>query len=183
EFATTFYPLWAGLASKDQARRVRDNLKLFEAPGGLLTSTHVTGNQWDAPYGWAPLQMIPLDGLRRYGYDDDADRVSRKFLSMVVEDFEEPGAIVEKYDVRRRKSDVAAGIKFGYSANQVGFGWTNAAFLDLMAGLDPAARARPAAALDQPSGRARARYFWRAAMSRSMSTWKSGSRRTDAPWM
>jgi alpha,alpha-trehalase len=145
EFATTFYPLWAGLASKDQAARVRANLKLFEAPGGLLTSTRVTGNQWDAPYGWAPLQMIPLDGLRRYGYVEDADRVSRKFLSMVVEDFEEHGAIVEKYDVQRRRSDVAAGIKFGYSANQVGFGWTNAAFLDLLAGLGRPAADRPAA--------------------------------------
>jgi alpha,alpha-trehalase len=77
EFATTFYPLWAGLASKAQAARVRANLKLFEAPGGLLTSTRVTGNQWDAPFGWAPLQMIPADGLRRYGFDTDADRVSR----------------------------------------------------------------------------------------------------------
>ncbi len=151
EFATTFYPLWAGLASKTQATRVRDNLRLFEAPGGLLTSTRVTGNQWDAPYGWAPLQMIPIDGLRRYGYDEDADRVSRKFLSMVVEDFEEHGAIVEKYDVQRRKSDVAAGIKFGYSANQVGFGWTNAAFLDLLAGLEARARARPAAAHTAPA--------------------------------
>ena len=68
EFATTFYPLWAGLASKEQAARVRANLTLFEAPGGLLTSTRVTGNQWDAPFGWAPLQMIAADGLRRYGY-------------------------------------------------------------------------------------------------------------------
>ncbi|HEV7499001.1 MAG TPA: trehalase family glycosidase, partial [Vicinamibacteria bacterium] len=136
EYATTFYPLWAGLASKDQAQRVRENLKLFEAPGGLLTSTRVTGNQWDAPYGWAPLQMIGIDGLRRSGDDVDADRVSRKFLSMVTEDFEEHGAIVEKYDVQRRRSDVAAGIRFGYSANQVGFGWTNAAFLDLLAGLE-----------------------------------------------
>jgi len=150
EFATTYYPLWAGLASKAQAARVRDNLKRFEAPGGLLTSTRVTGNQWDAPYGWAPLQMIPIDGLRRYGYDEDADRLSRKFLSMVVEDFEEHGAIVEKYDVQRRRSDVAAGIKFGYSANQVGFGWTNAAFLDLLAGLDRSAARRPAARYTPP---------------------------------
>jgi alpha,alpha-trehalase len=143
EYATTFYPLWAGAASKEQAQRVRDNLKLFEAPGGLLTSTRVTGNQWDAPYGWAPLQMIGIDGLRRAGYDADADRLSRSFLSMVTQDFEEHGAIVEKYDVQRRRSDVAAGIKFGYSANQVGFGWTNAAYLDLRAGLEhrPATKA------------------------------------------
>ena len=136
EFATTFYPLWAGLASREQARRVRANLALFEAPGGLLTSTRVTGNQWDAPFGWAPLQMIPADGLRRYGYAADADRVSRKFLGLVTKEFEEHGTIVEKYDVRRRESDVEAGIRFGYAANQIGFGWTNAAYLDLLAGLE-----------------------------------------------
>jgi alpha,alpha-trehalase len=136
EFGTTFYPLWAGLASRGQAGRVRDNLKVFEAPGGLLTSTRVTGNQWDAPFGWAPLQMIPVDGLRRYGFDEDADRVARKFLGLVTKEFEEHGTIVEKYDVQRRESDVEAGIKFGYAANQVGFGWTNAAYLDLLAGLE-----------------------------------------------
>jgi alpha,alpha-trehalase len=135
EFATTFYPLWAGAASTQQARRVRDNLSLFEAPGGILTSTRVTGNQWDAPFGWAPLQMMAVGGLRRFGYHADADRVSRKFLSMVVEDFEAHGVIVEKYDVRRRSSDIAAGVRFGYSTNVVGFGWTNAAFVDLLAGL------------------------------------------------
>ena len=143
EFATTFYPLWAGLASKVQARRVRENLSLFEAPGGLLTSTRVTGNQWDAPFGWAPLQMIPADGLRRYGYAADADRISRKYLALVTKEFEEHGTIVEKYDVRRRESDVEAGIRFGYAANQVGFGWTNAAYLDLLAGLEKKPAARP----------------------------------------
>jgi len=149
EFATTFYPLWAGLASKAQAARVRANLKLFEAPGGLLTSTRVTGNQWDAPFGWAPLQMIAADGLRRYGFGVDADRVSRKFLELVTKEFEEHGTIKEKYDVQRRESDVEAGIKFGYAANQIGFGWTNAAYLDLLAGLEPRAR-KPAASRTYP---------------------------------
>jgi alpha,alpha-trehalase len=81
EFATTFYPLWVGIARKDQAARVRANLSRFEAPGGILTSTQVTGSQWDAPFGWAPLQMIAVEGLRRYGYDEDADRVATKFLA------------------------------------------------------------------------------------------------------
>jgi alpha,alpha-trehalase len=135
EFATTFYPLWVGIASKDQAARVRANLSKFEAPGGILTSTQVTGSQWDAPFGWAPLQMIAVQGLRRYGYDDDADRVAGKFIALVAKEFQEHGTIVEKYDVRRRESDVAGGIKFGYSANQIGFGWTNGVFLELLAGM------------------------------------------------
>jgi alpha,alpha-trehalase len=135
EFATTFYPMWVGLATGEQARRVRANLAKFEAPGGLLTSTQVTGSQWDAPFGWAPLQMIAVEGLRRYGYDEDADRVATKFLALVVKEFQEHGTIVEKYDVRRRESDVSAGIRFGYSSNEIGFGWTNGVALELLAGM------------------------------------------------
>jgi alpha,alpha-trehalase len=157
EFATTFYPLWVGLASPEQARRVRESLKLFEAPGGILTSTRVTGNQWDAPFGWAPLQQIPALGLRRYGFEADAARISRKFIALVTKEFEEHGAIVEKYDVRRRESDVSAGIRFGYSSNEIGFGWTNGAVLELLAGLEPAGvRARPAASSGAPPARAAA---------------------------
>jgi alpha,alpha-trehalase len=135
DFATTFYPLWAGIATPPQARRVRQNLSRFEESGGLLTSTTITGNQWDAPFGWAPLQMIAAAGLRRYGFDEDADRIATKFIGLVAKELAEHGTIVEKYDVRRRESDVAADIKFGYSANQVGFGWTNGAVLDLLAGM------------------------------------------------
>ena len=76
-----------------------------------------------------------MDGLRRYGHREPADRLARKFVGTVVKEFEEHGKIVEKYDVVRRESDVAAGIRFGYSANEVGFGWTNAAVLELLAGL------------------------------------------------
>lgn len=135
-FATTFYPLWAGLASPEQARRVLANLKLLEAPGGVLTSTRETGNQWDAPFGWGPLQIIAVDGLRRYGHQEAADRLARKFVGTVVKEFEEHGKILEKYDVVRRESDVSSGIRFGYSSNEIGFGWTNAAVLELLAGLD-----------------------------------------------
>jgi len=130
-FATTFWPLWAQLASPAQAARVRGNLPLFERPGGLRTSDRVTGSQWDAPFGWAPLQLFAVRGLQNYHYPEDAERIARAFLTMVVEDFERRGAIVEKYDVERRTSQVEAGIRFGYSENVVGFGWTNGVFLEL----------------------------------------------------
>jgi alpha,alpha-trehalase len=78
--------------------------------------------------------MIAVAGLRRYGFNDDANRLAAKWVALVEKEFNEHGTIVEKYDVRRRESDVAADIKFGYSANQIGFGWTNAAVLDLLAG-------------------------------------------------
>jgi alpha,alpha-trehalase len=130
-FATTFYPLWAGIASREQAARVVANLGILERPGGVLTSTNVSGSQWDSPFGWAPLQMIAVNGLRRYGYNQEADRLSANFLSMVLKEFIDHNTIVEKYDVAARKSDISAGIKFGYAANQIGFGWTNAAFTEL----------------------------------------------------
>lgn len=136
-FLTTFYPLWAGLASKEQAARVEKNLPEFEREGGLQTSTYVSGNQWDSPFGWAPLQMIAVDGLRRYGYSQDAERITMKWLSLVRREFLRQGFIVEKYDVVSGGSNVAAHIHFGYSANQAGFGWTNAVFTELYDELTP----------------------------------------------
>ncbi len=136
-FLTTFYPLWAGIASKEQAARVKDNLSKFERTGGLQTSIHVSGNQWDSPFGWAPLQMIAADGLRRYGYDAEAERISLEFLGLVYREFLRQGFIVEKYDVVNGVSNVASKIHFGYSANQAGFGWTNAVFTHLYDELTP----------------------------------------------
>jgi alpha,alpha-trehalase len=132
-FASTFYPLWAGLATRQQAAAVVRNLPFFEKPGGLATSTYNTGAQWDAPYGWAPIQLLAIEGLRRYHYDGDADRLSRKWLSMIVENYRREATIREKYDVATRSSDVQVSV--GYQANVVGFGWTNAAFLRLLTAL------------------------------------------------
>jgi alpha,alpha-trehalase len=141
-FVTTFYPLWVGIADRKQAARVAANLHLFERAGGLQTSTNRSGNQWDAPFGWAPMQMIAVKGLRRYGYVKEADRMTVNFLSMILKDFIEHNTIVEKYDVERRSSQLGAGIKFGYAANQIGFGWTNAAFTELYAELTETEKSR-----------------------------------------
>jgi alpha,alpha-trehalase len=145
-FLTTFYPLWAGIASPEQAAKVAANLPRFERAGGLQTSTQVTGNQWDAPFGWAPLQIIATEGLRRYGFTQAADRVAEEFLDMVLRDFGEHGTIKEKYDVVAGKSDLAAGLRFGYQSNEIGFGWTNAAFLVMESELSRGARAEVCAA-------------------------------------
>src|ERR1700685_1647349 len=130
EYLTTFYPLWAGLASPRQAQAVARQVKVFEQPGGLATSPNETGVQWDYPYGWAPLQLLAVEGLRRYGFTDDANRISSKFLSTVAENFKREGTIREKYNVVTRSSDVQ--VIAGYQANVVGFGWTNGVFLQLL---------------------------------------------------
>ena len=139
-FVSTYYALWSGIADARQAARLRENLPLFERAGGLSTSPRKTGKQWDAPFGWAPMQLIAAEGLRRYGYDSDADRISTSFLSLVLKDFIAHGSMVEKYDVERLGSDVSADIAFGYSSNEVGFGWTNAVFQELFAKLPESAR-------------------------------------------
>lgn len=133
QYASTFYPLWAGLATPEQAKAVARNLKTFERSGGLPMSTVDTGAQWDLPYGWGNIEMVAIDGLRRYGYDADADRVAYEFLSTVAENFRRDGNIREKYNVVTRSSE--AHVELGYEMNVVGFGWTNAAFLELLHGL------------------------------------------------
>ena len=130
EYAATFYPLWAGLATPAQARSVVKNLSVFEQAGGLAMSTKDTGVQWDYPYGWAPVQLLAVEGLRRYGYNAEADRISYKFLSMVLTNFVRDGNIREKYNVVTDSSNLK--LSEGYRDNVVGFGWTNGVFLELL---------------------------------------------------
>jgi len=130
EFVTTFYPLWAGLANQSQFRAVLRNLKDFEQAGGLATSTNNSGAQWDYPYGWAPLQLLAIEGMRQSGDQLDADRISCKFLSTVMDNFQREGTIREKYNVVTRSSE--APVTAGYKANVIGFGWTNGVFVRLL---------------------------------------------------
>ena len=120
------------------------NLALFERPGGIMTSTVVTGAQWDAPFGWAPLQLLAVEGLRRAGDVTDADRIARAFLTMLLDDFERRGTLLEKYDVVRRSSELGGdALRFGYRSNEIGFGWTNGVALELLAGLGRITILRP----------------------------------------
>jgi alpha,alpha-trehalase len=147
-YATTLYPLWAGLATPEQAKAIVTNLPAFERPGGLAMSTEDTGAQWDLPYGWGNIEMLAVDGLRRYGFNDDADRISYEFLSMVAENFRRDGNIREKYNVVARSSE--SHVEVGYQVNVVGFGWTNAAFVELLHGLPKDMVERLAREQDQP---------------------------------
>jgi alpha,alpha-trehalase len=133
KFATTFYPLWAGIASEAQARAVAANLKSFEQAHGLAASLQETQAQWDFPYGWAPLHLLAAEGLRRCGFPEDADRIAYKFLVMVLRDFESERHIREKYNVVTGSSETE--IVAGYHQNVIGFGWTNGVFVKLLDGL------------------------------------------------
>jgi alpha,alpha-trehalase len=130
EYVTAFFPLWAGIPTPEQARAVMQHLPTFEKPGGLVMSPHETGAQWDFPYAWAPDQLVADEGIRRYRFNEEADRVSYEFLSTVAENFRRDGTIREKYNAVTRSSETQ--VTAGYHMNIVGFGWTNGVFLALL---------------------------------------------------
>ncbi|MBN3725261.1 alpha,alpha-trehalase TreA [Burkholderia sp. Ac-20379] len=121
--AAALYPLYAGVATPEHAietaQHVRDTLV---KPGGLVTTTRNTGQQWDAPNGWAPLQWIAMEGLSRYGERDVADDIGQRFLKGVKGVYASEGKLVEKYVVEG--SGVGGGGGGEYPL-QDGFGWTN----------------------------------------------------------
>ena len=86
--------------------------------------------------------MIAVEGMRRYGFNSEADRVSKKFLTTVFESYRREGTIREKYNVVTRTTET--NLMAGYQANVIGFGWTNGAFLVMLHALTPENRAEPA---------------------------------------
>lgn len=116
------YPLFVGAANAEQAERVArvTEHQLLKA-GGLVTTAKATGEQWDAPNGWAPLQWIAVDGLRRYGEMALAREIAGRWIQTVGRFYEVSGRLLEKYDV------VSEGREGGGGEYQLqdGFGWTN----------------------------------------------------------
>lgn len=128
-FASTFYPLWAGIATQKQADAVVKHFPKFLKKGGLVTSFNNSGLQWDAPFGWAPMQYFAVLGLDKYGYKNLATDLAHKFISTINQGFEKHRQIFEKYDVETISTRTDNKIKFSYDSNEVGFGWTNGVYL------------------------------------------------------
>ncbi|RPE76902.1 trehalase family glycosidase [Vulcaniibacterium tengchongense] len=145
-YVTTFYPLWAGLASPAQAEALRGKLALFERRGGLAMSGEESGAQWDAPFGWAPNHWLAISGLEAYGFRDDARRLAEKFTATIDRALAHDGTIREKYNMDSGDADVEVSV--GYSENVVGFGWSNGVYLKLRELIERTAapRREPAAA-------------------------------------
>ena len=126
--AASFAPLLCRLATPQQAastaRIAKDQLI---APGGLRTTLVETGQQWDMPNGWAPLQWVAIQGLLNYGYSELAEEIARRWISTVSEVYRQTGFTHEKYDIEA--CSIGAG---GEYDPQVGFGWTNGVTLDLI---------------------------------------------------
>lgn len=158
ESVATFYPLWTGWASREEAAAVAAALPRFLHDGGLTASSRASREaaggealQWDYPFGWAPHQIIAVEGLRRYGFHAEADAVAYRWLSMVLDIAgSHNGLIKEKYDVVRRSAEVS--VEYGNqgadrgmllaprSERTLGFAWTNASVLVLLGGLSAGLR-------------------------------------------
>ena len=123
------FPLAYGLATPAQAARVGAGLQQdFLKPGGLLTTLSRTGQQWDAPNGWAPLEYLAIAGLRRYGQRPLADTVAHRWVRLNTRVFAQTGKLLEKYDVL----DPTRPAGGGEYPLQDGFGWTNGVLLKLL---------------------------------------------------
>ena len=123
------FPLFCNIATKDQARQIAHVVeKKFLKPGGVVTTIHNSGQQWDAPNGWAPLQWITIQGLRNYGYNELADQIKENWVGLNVKVYKETGKMMEKYNVE--SMDLKSG--GGEYPVQDGFGWTNGVLLKLL---------------------------------------------------
>jgi alpha,alpha-trehalase len=119
--AATLYPLFVGLADKRQATAVATLTRLqLSAPGGLRTTQVPSGQQWDDPNGWPPLQWIAISGLDAYGFYKQAHDLAARFIGTVNAAYRDTGKMLEKYDVEQRKPGGG-----GEYPLQDGFGWTN----------------------------------------------------------
>ena len=116
------FPLYTKIATSAQAKNVARKIEQkFLQRGGLLMTLNDSGQQWDSPNGWAPLQWVAIQGLRNYGYDSLANEAKQRWLKVNQTVFDAEGKMIEKYDVVNQ-SGLGGG---GEYSLQDGFGWTN----------------------------------------------------------
>lgn len=127
--AAALFPLYVNAAAKDRAAKVAaaTQSRLLK-PGGISTTTVNSGQQWDAPNGWAPLQWVAVAGLQNYDQKKLSMDVTWRFLSNVQHTYDREKKLVEKYDV----SSTGTGGGGGEYPLQDGFGWTNGVTLKML---------------------------------------------------
>ncbi len=125
----TAFPLFFRLATDEQAGRVAQNIRqYFLKAGGLVSTLIHSGQQWDAPNGWAPLQWVAIQGLRNYGHFELAEEIKKRWVALNVRVYENTGKMVEKYNVE----DMSLTAGGGEYPVQDGFGWSNGVLLRLL---------------------------------------------------
>lgn len=128
EHIGTLYPLFLGLASEEQAEIIAKTItEKFLYQGGLVTTTKKTIQQWDFPNAWAPYQWLGFQGMKKYGFDELAEKIKNNWCANVERVYDNTGKLMEKYNALDTET-VAGG---GEYPNQDGFGWTNGVYLKL----------------------------------------------------
>lgn len=123
------YPLFFKLSDSTKSKLVVKTLvSNFLKAGGLVSTTKTTGEQWDAPNGWAPLQWISITGLENYGHKKEALEIAKRWVTLNKKVFDKTGKLMEKYNVINTNLESGGG---EYPA-QDGFGWTNGVLVALM---------------------------------------------------
>jgi alpha,alpha-trehalase len=119
-------PLYVRAATQEQATVVATAIQeKFLRDGGVVTSIYHTGQQWDAPNGWAPLQFVTVTGLMNYGQSDLARTIGERWMSVNEKVFKATGRMLEKYNVENISLESGG----GEYPTQDGFGWTNGVYL------------------------------------------------------
>ncbi|EDO19296.1 hypothetical protein Kpol_1036p39 [Vanderwaltozyma polyspora DSM 70294] len=146
ESATSFWALWAGLATPEQAKiMVENSLPKLEVLGGLVACTEASrgpisvdrpSRQWDYPFGWAPHQILAWKGLSDYGYNGEATRLAYRWLYVMTKSFVDyNGMVVEKYDLTRGTDPHKVDAEYGNQGSDFegvateGFGWVNSSYI------------------------------------------------------
>lgn len=138
--AANAFALWTGLVNKEQAVKIKDfilsdlstaggilNMKKDPDAQGILSTKLDSEYQWDEPNGWAPHQYIAVEGLKKYGFDNEAREISKKWIDLNTKVFKEHGKFYEKYNIAQPDQNVRTNYP-----EQDGFGWTNGVYLYLL---------------------------------------------------
>lgn len=128
EHIAALYPLFLGIADQEQAEAVAETIsEKFLYPGGLVTTTKKTGQQWDLPNAWAPYQWLGFKAMKNYGFNELAEKIKNNWCFNVERVYRNTGKLMEKYNALDTET-IAGG---GEYPNQDGFGWTNGVYLKL----------------------------------------------------
>eukprot|EP00475_Leptophrys_vorax_P018973 TRINITY_DN2591_c0_g1_i1.p1 TRINITY_DN2591_c0_g1~~TRINITY_DN2591_c0_g1_i1.p1 ORF type:complete len:754 (-),score=180.98 TRINITY_DN2591_c0_g1_i1:30-2291(-) len=138
--ASNYFPFWGSCFDSDDLVDADENIIEIDyivqalqdsgllLPGGVSTTLQQTGQQWDFPNAWAPIQYILIDGLSNVGYNDLALELANRWIETTYLTYNSTGYMHEKYDARV----LGQAGDGGEYAPQKGFGWTNGVTLDLL---------------------------------------------------
>jgi len=133
-FDTNLFPMFCGCAHEGlDSSRIVSYLTNSGILGyqGIPTSLIRSGQQWDFPSGWAPMNWVAIIGLKNIGQTELAKTLTAKWIAHNYNIFKDSGKMFEKYNVSTScvKGGVGAGGEYDV---QEGFGWTNGVILDLL---------------------------------------------------